>query len=53
MNQLIIDILVRRIKNGEPNPVTDEPMKLEDIKLPEYKVEVERILNSQIEISSS
>lgn len=45
MNQLIIEILVRRIRNGEPNPATGEPMKLEDIKLPEYKEEVELILN--------
>ena len=44
LNQYIVDILVRRIKNGEINPVTRLPMTVEDIKLIEYKNEVERIL---------
>lgn len=44
LNQYIVDILVRRIKNGEINPVTGLPMAVEDIKLVEYKDEVERIL---------
>ena len=44
LNQYIVDILVRRIKNGEINPVTRLPMTIEDIKLVEYKNEVERIL---------
>ena len=44
LNQYIVDILVRRIKNGEINPITGLVMTLEDIKLIEYKNEVERIL---------
>ena len=47
MSQIVIDILVRRIKNGENNPVTGQPMQLDDIKIPEYKEEVHRILNEQ------
>ena len=44
LNQYIVEILVRRIKNGEINPITGLPMTVEDIKLIEYKTEVERIL---------
>ena len=44
LNQYIVDILVRRIKNGEINPVTELPMKIDDIKIAEYKTEVEKIL---------
>lgn len=49
LNQYIIDILVRRIKNGEINPVTELPMEIKDIKLSEYKTEVERILTLENE----
>lgn len=47
LNQQIIDILVNRIKYGGINPVTNEPMKLEDIKISAYKDTVEQILRSE------
>ena len=47
MNEIIVDILVNRIKNGGINPVTGLPMLLDDIKLPEYKTEVENRITSQ------
>lgn len=37
LNPMIIDILVNRIINSGINPVTGEPMKLDDIKDEAYK----------------
>lgn len=45
VNKIIVDMLVRKIKTGEINPNTGQAFKLEDIKLPEYKTEIEKILN--------
>lgn len=47
INQAIVDILVSRIRNGGINPVTGQPMQLEDIKIQEYRDAVETILNEQ------
>lgn len=41
VNPIIVDILVKRILEGGINPATNQPMKLEDIKIEEYKVAVE------------
>ncbi|OAO79812.1 hypothetical protein [Anoxybacillus flavithermus] len=40
-NPVIVDILVRRILEGGINSATNQPMKLEDIKIEEYRVAVE------------
>ena len=45
INQTLVDILVRRIRESGINPATGEVMKLEDIKIEEYQLEVERILS--------
>ena len=44
INQKIVDILVGRIKNNGINPATGEVMKLEDIKLQEYRDAVQSLL---------
>ena len=45
INQTLLNILINRIRNGGINPATSEVMILEDIKIEEYRLEVERILN--------
>lgn len=47
VNQTIVDILVRRIQSGGINPVTSQPMKLEDIKIQEYRDAVAQVLLNQ------
>lgn len=47
VNSIIVDILVKRIKNGGINPKTSLPMVLEDIKIQEYKDTVQEQLNTQ------
>lgn len=47
VNQAIVDILVKRISSRGINPVTGQPIKLEDIKIQEYRDAVEAILNTQ------
>lgn len=42
--QYIIDILVKKIRNQEVNPITNEIFKLEDIKINEYKEVVRQSL---------
>ena len=42
--QGLVDMLVRKIKAREINPITGLPFTVEDIKIAEYKTEVERIL---------
>ncbi|MCU6709364.1 hypothetical protein M6D81_11660 [Paenibacillus sp. J5C_2022] len=44
INQLIVDILVNRIRSGGVNPVTGVPMTIDDIKIPEYKTAVSEAL---------
>jgi hypothetical protein len=44
MDEKIIKILLDRIQSGKISPVTNEPFKLEDIKLEDYRAEVERRL---------
>lgn len=46
VNQYLVDLLVKRIKNNVINPLTGEPFKLEDIKIQEYKTAVEQELNT-------
>lgn len=41
INQVIVEIIVRRILNSGINPVTGQPFQLDDIKIPEYKTAVE------------
>ena len=47
LNQIIIDILVSRIKESGVNPKTGEIMLLSDIKIQEYRDAVEQILATQ------
>lgn len=47
IDQLIVDILVRRIKEGGLNPKTGEAMKLEDIISEPYRVAVAKVLNGE------
>lgn len=47
LNELVVDILVNRIKNSGTNPKTNEPMVLKDILIQEYKDEVQARLLSQ------
>lgn len=46
LNETIVKILVDRIRNGGINPVTGQPMVLDDIKIIEYKTAVKNILGS-------
>lgn len=43
-----VEMLVRKIKNAELNPLTNKPFALEDIKLDEYKIEVENKLKEGV-----
>lgn len=47
LNQQIIDILVHKIKDACINPKTNEPYKLDDIKIQEYKDAVQAALDTQ------
>ncbi|MCT8975482.1 hypothetical protein N4T77_02610 [Clostridium sp. CX1] len=47
INQEYVNWLVDRIKSGKINPQTGEAFKLEDIKIQEYRDEVEAQLTSQ------
>ncbi|GFZ30720.1 hypothetical protein CSC2_12460 [Clostridium zeae] len=47
VNQIYVDMLVRKIKNGEINPTTNEFFKIEDIKIKEYQDAVQAKLESQ------
>lgn len=47
INQYVIDILVKRIRDGGVNPVTGQPMTVDDIKIQEYKDAVAAILNAE------
>lgn len=44
VNPILVDILARKIKNAEINPNTNEPFKVYDIKIDEYKTAVETAL---------
>lgn len=44
LNQMIVDILVRKIRNSEINSKTCQPMVLEDIKVQGYKDAVIEII---------
>ena len=48
VNSIMVNMLVRKIQAGEINPSTGQAFRLEDIKLQEYKSEVEKILNQQV-----
>ena len=47
--QGLVDILVKKIQTKEINPTTGLPFTTEDIKIAEYKIEVERILDLEQE----
>jgi hypothetical protein len=36
-NNILVEILVRKIKNKEINPNTSQPFSINDIKIQEYK----------------
>ncbi|SKC82881.1 hypothetical protein [Maledivibacter halophilus] len=44
IKQIIVDMLVRKIKNQEINPNTGEAFKVEDIKVAEYQNAVQEII---------
>lgn len=44
LNETIVNILVDRIRNSGINPVTGQSMVLDDIKIAEYKSEVEALI---------
>lgn len=46
-NPLIVNILVNRIKDGWINPKTNEPLKVDDILIDEYKMAVQAELDKQ------
>ena len=48
MDEKIIKILVDRIENKKINPVTEQPFKIEDIKLIDYRKEVEMRIMMQM-----
>lgn len=48
VNKIIVDMLVRKIQTEEINPATGQAFKIDDIRLQEYKTEVEKILNQQV-----
>lgn len=45
VNTILVDILVNKIRIGDINPNTGEPFKVENIKIEEYKTDVEAKLN--------
>ena len=46
VDQILVDILVNKIRIGDINPSTNEPFKVGDIKIAEYKTVVESKLNA-------
>lgn len=48
INGFYVECLSRKILNGETNPDTNKPFCLEDIKIEEYKVEVEKLLSKEV-----
>jgi hypothetical protein len=44
VSQHIVNLLVSRILSGAINPKTNVPFKLDDILIPDYKVEVKASL---------
>lgn len=46
VNQIVVDILVKRIDEGWVNPKTGLPLLTQDIKKEEYKVVVEEIIST-------
>lgn len=47
LNEMVVDILVRRIKSGGINPKTGNAMVLGDILIQEYRDEVQARLDLQ------
>ena len=47
INVILVNMLVNKIRISEINPNTNEPFKLEDIKIAEYKSAVESKLSTQ------
>lgn len=45
VNPILVDMLVRKIKDAEINPNTGQPFQVVDIKIDEYKTAVEAALN--------
>lgn len=37
IEQVVVDILIKKIKNQEINPKTAQPFQVDDIKIQEYK----------------
>lgn len=48
INEAYVMSLSNFIKNGVINPKTNNPFCLEDIKIEEYKVEVEKLLLKEV-----
>jgi hypothetical protein len=48
LSQMIINILVDRIRNGGMNPATGEVMVIDDIKDPTYKEAVQTELDKAV-----
>ncbi|OOM76567.1 hypothetical protein [Clostridium sp. BL-8] len=46
VNDILVAILVNKIRSGEINPNTNEAFKVDDIKSDEYKSAVETKLNT-------
>lgn len=44
INKFYVECLVNKITSKEINPYTNNPFCLEDIKIEEYKTEVEKLL---------
>lgn len=44
LDPVILEILYTRIKNGGRNPLTNMPMTISDIKIKEYKDEIQKML---------
>jgi hypothetical protein len=45
VNPVLVNMLARKIRDAEVNPKTNEPYKLEDILISEYKTAVEEIMS--------
>lgn len=46
VNQFIVNMLIRKIKEGEINPNTSEAFKVEDIKIQEYQDAVQETITT-------
>lgn len=47
INSIILEILLRKIETKEINPQTNKQFEISDIKIEEYKIKINELLDEQ------